>query len=97
MVKVASPWLPASVTASSVHESKNMCLASQVEQFHLLMTSITVPLNLTVDTASIRVSESRSYSSVQASVLQHLQLLVLGAAGTCFHAASTGTSRIGNL
>ena len=97
MVKDASTWLTASVTASSVHELNNVCLASQVEEFHLLMTSITVRLNLTVDTASIRVSESRSYSSVQASVLEQLELLVLGAAGTCFNRASAGTSRISNL
>lgn len=97
LVKDASTSLTASVTASSVHELKNVCLASQVEEFHLVMTSITVHLNLIVDTAGIRMSESRSYSSVQSSVLQQLQLLGIVVAGTCFYGTSTGTSRIGYL
>ena len=97
MVKDASTSVTASVTASSGHELKNVCLLSQVKEFHLVITTITVHLNLIVDTASIRMSESRSYRSVQSAVLQQRQLLGIVAAGTCFYGASTGTSRIGNL
>ena len=97
LVKDACTSLTASVTASSVHELKNVCLASLVEEFHLVVTSIIVHLNLIVDTAGIRMSESRSYSSVQSSVLQQLHLLVIVVAGTCFDGTSTGTPRIGYL
>ena len=89
--------MTARVTASSVHELQNVCLALQVAEFHLVMTSITVHLDLIVDIACIRMSEYRSHSSVQSSVLQQLQLLAIVIAGTCFYGTSTGTSRHGYL
>ena len=97
MVKDASTSLTASLTGSSVHELKNVCLASRVVEFHLVMTSITVYLNLIVDTVSTRMPESRSYNSVESLVVQQLQMLVIVAAGNCIYGASTGTSRIANL
>ena len=97
LVHDASTSLTASVTASSVYEFKNVCLASHVEEFHLVMTSITLHLNLRVDTVGIRISESRSHSSVQSSVLPQLQLLGIVVAGACSYGTSTGTSRIGYL
>ena len=48
------------------------------------MTSITEHVKHIVDTAGIRMSESRPYSLVQPSALQQLQLLVIVAAGSCF-------------
>ena len=47
------------------------------------MTSITVYHNLIVDTAGIRISESRSYCTIQYSELQQLQLLKIVVLGTC--------------